>query len=228
MKFKVPEDLQDYVKHTKYCDVDSLEVRHKAECLTEAATSPKEAAMKIFYFVRDEFLFGFTNVNEKASETLQGNLGWCVTKANLQIALLRSIGIPARYHQVALKKIALKGIILNSLYKNMEEKIWFHPWCECFIDNKWIACDLWIDKLTWEAAIKSGIYSKDFFPTVDWDGEHDLIIVNHWMLEDIGTHQTYVDIVDKVVAEMKIPAFLLNIAVKLSNRHTARFRSKYS
>ncbi|GAH95260.1 unnamed protein product, partial [marine sediment metagenome] len=34
----------------------------------------------------------------KASVTLKIRNGFCVTKSNLQVALLRAINIPARYH----------------------------------------------------------------------------------------------------------------------------------
>lgn len=44
MKFKVPENLQEYVTSNRYCDVDSPVVKKKAESLTEGTNSPKEAA----------------------------------------------------------------------------------------------------------------------------------------------------------------------------------------
>lgn len=228
MKFTPIGDLNEFVKATKYCDADSAEVKSKAEQITIDADSPRKAALDIFKFVRDNYKFGFTPVDQKASETLKGTLGWCVTKTNLQIALLRAIGIPARYHQVVLTKKSLKGIISKSIYKGIDERIWYHPWCECFINDKWTACDLFIDFFTYQAAIKAGHYEAGYFPTVDWDGENDLIIVNHWLLEDVGTHASYDDIIDKVARELKAtPALIMKWLVKRSNRHTERLRETY-
>jgi len=44
----------------------------------------------------------------------------------------------------------------------MGEKIWFHPWCECNISGKWIACDSVFNKNIYNAAIKNGIISPCF------------------------------------------------------------------
>jgi len=110
----------------------------------------------------------------------------------------------------------------------MKEPIWFHPWCECYMEGKWIACDLFIDQLTYKAAIQAGLYSESYFPTVEWDGWSDLIIVNHWKTEDRGVHQSYDEVIDQVDEEFsKGPAFILNMLVRKSNRYTARFRSAY-
>lgn len=225
MKFIPPADLGEYVKATKYCDSDSDEVKIKAREITRNSDSPEKAALSIFSFVRDTFKFGLTPVDQRASETLRGELGWCVTKTNLQIALLRSTGIPARYHQVVVTKKSLKGIVSRLFYRAIDEPIWYHPWCECFIDGKWIACDLFIDSLTYRAAIAEGYFETSYFPTVEWDGENDLIVVNQWMLEDKGTHISYDDIIDKVATELKTkPELIIRWLVERSNRHTAKLR----
>lgn len=229
MRFQTPEELKEFTEATKYCDSDSKEVTEKAQELVKDCLNTTDAALQIHRYVRDHFKFGFTPVTEKASETLQGNLGWCVTKTNLQIALLRSIGIPARYHQVTLSKTSLEGIISKTIYRTIKEPIWFHPWCECALDGKWIACDLFIDQLTYKAAIKAGLYSESYFPTVEWNGRDDLIIVNHWKKEDRGVHQSYDEVIDQVDKELsKGPSFLLNMLVRKSNRYTERFRNEYS
>lgn len=229
MHFKAPEELMEFTEATRYCNSDSKQVKEKAEELVKGCHTPDEAALQIHRFVLNQFKFGFTPVNEKASETLQGNLGWCVTKTNLQVALLRSIGIPARYHQVALSKSSLEGIISNTIYRTIREPIWFHPWCECYINDRWIACDLYIDRDTYNAAIRAGLYAESDFPTVEWDGRNDLIVVGHWMTEDHGVHQSYDQVIDQVNKELsKGPSFILNMLVRKSNRHTARFRSAYA
>ena len=89
MKFTPPADLEEYTVPTKYCNSADQTVVSRAEELARDANNPVEAAISIHAWVRDHFLFGFTPVNEKASETLQATHGWCVTKTNLQIALLR-------------------------------------------------------------------------------------------------------------------------------------------
>lgn len=229
MEFRAPDNLKAYTEHTLYCDSDNEQVKSAALELTEGSKSASEAALRIHRFVRDRYKFGFTPVTEKASETLGGELGWCVTKTNLQIALLRSLGIPARYHQVALSKTSLQGIVANLIYRTIKDPIWFHPWCECYPDGQWIACDLFIDQSTYQAAINKGLYNKAYFPTVEWDGHKDLIVVDHWLKDDLGIHANYDAVIEEVNEEFsKGPAFVLNSLVKQSNRYTARLRDTYS
>ncbi len=226
MKFQVAEEMQEYVSPTEFCDCGCEEIRQKAEELTKDADSPKEAAMNIFSFVRDQTLFAISRTDVKASKTLKDGKGFCVTKTNLQVALLRAVGIPARYHQVVLHKDVIKGIVPDLAHKMVEERIWYHPWCECYLSGKWIACDLYLDKDTYNAAVKNGIISKAKMPTIDWDGETDLKTAVPWMLEDVGTHVSYDDVCKKVVKETKIPQFLIKLAFNLSNRYTKKLRER--
>jgi hypothetical protein len=226
MKFQVSEGMQDYVNPTELCDCDSEEIKQKAEELTKDASSPKEAAMRIFNFVRDKILFAIGRTDLKASKTLKDGKGYCVTKTNLQIALLRAIGIPARYHQVVLDKKVLKGLVSDSFYNRLEGNIWFHPWCECYLSGKWIACDLYLDKATYNATVKNGIISKEKMPTIDWDGETDLKIAAPWILEDVKIHSSYDEVSKKVMKEAPVPYFLMKLAFIQSNRYTKKLREK--
>jgi len=226
MKFQVSEEMQEYVKPTEFCDCDSEAIRQKAQELTGDVDSPREAAMKIFDCVRDEILFYVGMPDVKASVTLQDKKGYCVTKTNLQVALLRAVGIPARYHQVVLHRDVLKGIVPGLVYRMMEERIWFHPWCECYLAAGWIACDLYLDKYTYNAAVKQGIIAKEKMTTIDWDGETDLKIAVPWMLEDVGVHSSYDEVCKKIVKEMKFPKFLMKFAFSQSNRYTKKLREK--
>jgi transglutaminase-like putative cysteine protease len=227
MKFSPPKDLSEYTVPTKYCNTDDPKVISKAEELTKDARNPTEAALIIHSWVRDRYLFGFTPVHEKASETLEATHGWCVTKTNLQIAMLRALGIPARFHQVVLSKKVQKGLISRLLYAVIKDPIWFHPWCECYLDGKWITCDLRIDRHTHQAALNAGVFSPANFPTVEWDGKDDLNIVGHWQQEDRGTLACYDQVVEEVVESFKaMPNWMFNWLAKGSNRYTERFREK--
>ena len=228
MKFTYPVELHDFVEATELCNCDSPEIIAKADEITRNSKNPEDAACQVFKFVRDKFLFSLTNATEKASETLKGNEGWCITKTNLQIALLRSLGIPARYHQVVLHKRAMKGIISELLYKQLKERIWFHPWCECFLSGKWIICDLYLDKYTYLAAIQEGIITKRMIPSIDWDGVHDLRLVTPYMIEDVGLLSSYDEVCKLVAAEMKLRSFLPKLIVRQSNRHTSKLRANFS
>ena len=226
MAFQSPQEMGEFLSPTILCESDNDEILKKAQKLTEGAKSPKEAALSIFTFVRDQIPFGIDFPYTKATDTLKKGYGYCVTKTNLQIALVRAVGIPARFHQVVLHKDVLKGILLGLMYKLLDEKIWYHPWCECYLSGKWIACDSYLDKSLYEAACRKGILTKDKMPTIDWDGEDDLKIAAPWMIEDVGTHASYEDICKKVVDEIKMPKLLFKMGIYRSNRYINKVRKK--
>jgi len=177
--------MVDYLKATKYCDCDNQEIIKKAKQLTAGASTQKEAANRIFNFVRDAIRFALDE-HSPASETLKRGTGQCVTKSSLQIALLRAAGIPARYHLVDLISDCLKGIISQEAYEGFGGVITDHPWCECHLSNKWISCDTLFDEPLYEAGLRKGVISKADIPTIDWDGENDVNTMTTWIVKDKG------------------------------------------
>ena len=161
MAWSAHEGMEEYLRATDLCDSGSQAIKAKAKELTEDVDSAKRAAQRIFGFVRDGILFGFDRRDDKASDTLKKQVGFCVTKTNLQVALSRAAGIPARYHQAVLTKRALKGILPTFVYRSIPEKIWFHPWCECYLSEKWISCDTLFDKILYDALLRRGITSRE-------------------------------------------------------------------
>ncbi len=241
MNWEAPKGMDEYLEPTEFCDCDNQDIVDKATELIKDAKTPKEAALKIFYFVRDKFPYTPTYNFPKASETLQQGKGFCITKTNLQVALLRAAKIPARYHQVGLKKECLKGIIHSDLYNGLDDEIWFHPWCECFLSDKWIACDSVFDKTLVDAYYKEGIITREQIRTIDWDGESDLKTLAAWMINDYGILTTFDDLKKKLIEEVsenvkelakkmnvdvsQIEA-MVNDAFRASKRFTNKLRKK--
>ena len=230
--------LEEYLIPTEICDCDNPEVKQKANELIEGTKTPKEAAISIFKFVRDNILFAGDKLYPvKASETLKKGTGFCVPKTNLQIALLRAVNIPARYHQLELDRNCLKNIV-ESL-DNLPKTIWYHPTCECYLDEKWIACDGTFDKDLYEGICKKGILDKNLMPTIDWDGENDLYTFKSWLIKDRGTHNSYdailknaqeewENIIKKGLNPMNIDKSKLdfNALFKMATKKSIRFTNK--
>ncbi|MFC1718206.1 transglutaminase family protein [Candidatus Poribacteria bacterium] len=224
MTWQPPEGMDEYLKPTELCDSDNEEVKKKAQELTKDADNPKQAAIGIFHFVRDQIPFGTDRSDTRASDTLRIGTGHCCPKANLQVALLRSIGIPARYHQVVLSKEVLKGILPDRIHRMLPEKIWYHPWCECYLSGKWISCESLFDKALYDAAVRKEVLSKEQMPMIDWDGENDLTMVGSWMLEDKGTFSSLDDVFREAESEHNLPGFIAGIARYFSNRYISKLR----
>jgi len=197
MARQVPEGVDEYLKLTKLCDHDNEKLREKAREIIKGAVTPKETALKIFYFVRDEILFGIDYPDTKASHTLKKGVGFCITKTNLQIALLRAVGIPARCHYVRLSKEALKDIAPRFMYEKMT--FLTHPWCECYLSGKWIACEALFDETLFEGMLEKGLLTKEQMPTIDWNGETELILTKHHIIDDFGAFPSWDDVMMEAI-----------------------------
>jgi hypothetical protein len=88
----------DELAPTHFVDSDHPAVRDFAEARAAGATSARERAIRLYYAVRDEIRYDayIAAVDEslRASTTLAGGRGWCVSKAVLLAAACRSLGIP--------------------------------------------------------------------------------------------------------------------------------------
>ena len=185
MKFERLENEEKYREPTEFCDCDHPDIVAKAKELTQYDANTKTMALSIFRFVRDQIKFMMCDF-VPASETLRRGIGDCGNKTNLQIALLRVVGIPARFHIASIKKECIKGIVSDILYEQSPDIIPFHPWCECYLSRKWISCDTLLDKALIEGIYARGIFTIDEIPTIEWDGENDLNTMTRWMWKDIG------------------------------------------
>ncbi|NIW00066.1 hypothetical protein GWN26_13465, partial [Candidatus Saccharibacteria bacterium] len=167
--------MKDYLKPTKLCDCENEKLKGKAKEIIKGADTPKEAALKIFHFTREEILFGQDYPDVKASHTLEKGIGFCMTKTNMQIGLLRAVGIPARCHYVHFPKELLKPNIPGFIYNKIPTPQ-VHPWCECFLDGNWLSCEALYDERLYAVYLQDGLFTKDQIPNIDWDGDTDLVL----------------------------------------------------
>jgi transglutaminase-like putative cysteine protease len=157
--------------------------------------------------VRDEIRFGINATKTNATRVLRLRAGECGTKTNLQIALLRAVGIPARFHVTRCKSESLRGIVPNWLANRMPSVV-SHFWCECLLDGRWVSCDALLDRPLYESLLEKGQINLEQIPTIDWDGKSDLIPLKSWIVEDRGTLASYDDIymmMDKSRGEEGLP-----------------------
>jgi hypothetical protein len=223
MALQLMQEMDTYLKATQLCDIDNPALRDHANAIIQGAETTRQAADRIFGFVRDQILFGFTRGDAKASDTLRKGIGFCVTKTNLQVALLRAAGIRARYHQAVLTREALKAVLPTFAYRFVPERISYHPWCECYVSEKWVSCDTLFDKGLYDALLRRGLISREQIPTIDWDGIHDLNTVACWMVEDVGTSPCLDDVFR--IAQSELPPEPISIVIRrLCNRHIEKLR----
>ncbi|TFF85461.1 MAG: hypothetical protein EU517_01580 [Promethearchaeota archaeon] len=195
MNLKHSKRINEFLIASEYCNFKHHDIIAKAKELTADSKSSEETALSIFYFVRDHIKFMLEDFI-KASEALKLSRGDCGIKTNLQVALLRAVNIPARFHVVALSKASLKGVVTDPIYHLMPDVIKYHPWCECHLSENWIACDTLFDKSLAEGIYKKKIHDKKDIPTIDWDGKKNLNTMTKWIIEDKGIYVSLDEILE--------------------------------
>jgi len=153
-------DRKKYLQPSKLCDFDrSPALRKKAQELAAGCSNREEKFREAFIFVK-ELPYGLEDWDVKASQTLKKGWGMCSGKTNLLVALLRCLGIPARYRIYQFKAdMALWQRFGNENGKaariNELGEIRDHVDCEVWL-GKWMDCDPSRDTAMEQGMLKLG------------------------------------------------------------------------
>jgi transglutaminase-like putative cysteine protease len=136
---------EQYLQPSELCDFDhSPEVRARALQLSGLAGVGEEVFRRVFAFVK-ELPYSLEDWDVPASRTLVEGRGMCSGKANLLVALLRSLSIPARYRVYRIRgEASLWGRVTGEedLARRMGDAPaeQDHVDCEVWL-GEWTACD---------------------------------------------------------------------------------------
>ena len=221
-----------YLRATELCNFEHPAIRDKADALVQRSDTPRDTALGVFHFVRDAIPFDATlDIWEKASETLDKRVNDNCNKVNLQVALLRAVGIPARCHLVQVEKEVLKPFIPRFIYNRIPSPVG-HFWCECHLDERWIACEALFDEPLYLGMLGASLVTREQIPTIDWDGKSDLILFLPWIVSDEGTYPAFDNILaSPMISEAGMPPKVLcklfdPIPMLLSRRRTDSIRGR--
>jgi transglutaminase-like putative cysteine protease len=139
---KVPSGEALYLKSTEMVQSDSSEIAELAKTLTASSRNEYEAVTAITNHVADSIKYTFNPPKYDALYTLKTKSGNCQNFAHLSIALLRSVGIPARIvGGITLKdpwKVPIDS--RNSIVQSMGQG--GHAWMEIYFpDLGWLSYD---------------------------------------------------------------------------------------
>ena len=190
-------NVDQYLITTPMCDYNHPLVQQCVHRIIADGQTKQEKAILIFNFVRDSIRFSMAFSKSKASQILKLGYGECITKNNVQVALLRAVGIPARLRWVMAQTKVLTGLVAPFMLRSMKPDA-SHFWTECCLGGRWISCEALLDKPLYEGMLKQGLITKEQIPTIDWDGERDLVVLKPWITSDRGSvasaedaHQAY-------------------------------------
>lgn len=134
-----------FLESTELCDFDlKPRIREKALEIAQNCSDKQEEFESIFLFVR-ELPYGLDDWDVPASQVFNQGWGMCSGKTNLLVAMLRSLGIPARYRVYRIKaESSLWSQVSNNetISKEMGSAPaqQDHIDCEVWLE-RWIACD---------------------------------------------------------------------------------------
>jgi len=143
-----------YLDTSPMLDFDSPSIAQLIESRGWKALSSYDAIEAVYNFVRDEIKFGYNKDDTlTASEVLADGYGQCNTKGTLLMALLRGVGIPARFHGFTIFNELQKGAIPNYLFFFAPERI-IHSWVEVYFDDQWLDLEGYIIDKTYLVKIQ--------------------------------------------------------------------------
>ena len=130
-------------------------IQEAVQKITENAKTDEQKIERIFYFVRDETLFGFIGKYLRASpeDILTKGLGVCFNKAELLVAMVREAGISARLRHSWVHPNCLPDLI-HPFHLSRLPDPFLHIYLELMLQGKWVPMDVISDNKLHKALIK--------------------------------------------------------------------------
>lgn len=129
-----------WLKPTPCLDSDHEAIRELASHHARGTTDPVEAAVRIYYAVRDGLRYDPYSVEIsaealRASRVLAKGRGYCVAKAGVLSAAARAVGIPARLGFADVRN----HLATPRLRQRMGTDVfYYHGYTELFLDGRWL------------------------------------------------------------------------------------------
>ena len=136
----------DCLGSTRLLDLADSRMRLKAQSLTQLAQTDSQKAVRVHDFIKSlpfGCVAGFTHAT--AASVLKLGRGDCHTKGTLFVALLRSVGVPARLRFVSLPSTFLSGIL------ELGTSVITHAVGEVYLQGRWVQTDTYVTDSTLEA-----------------------------------------------------------------------------
>ena len=175
--------MREFLEPTETIDSEHPAVVAYAREHAAGALDARDAAVKLYYAVRDGFRYDAYRISLavddlRASKTLDLKYGWCVSKAVLLAAACRAIGVPARLGFADVRN----HLSTERMRKQMKTDLFmWHGYTSIHLDGQWL-------KAT--PAFNVELCTKFRLKPLEFDGRGDSIY--HPFDEDGNRHMEYV------------------------------------
>lgn len=130
--------MERYLKETRLLDFSHPSLTKLVKSRGWMTLPEYERIARIYDFVQNEIVFGYNEADDiPASQVYSDGYGQCNTKGTLLMALLRTCGIPCRFHAFTIDKKLQKGAISGPAY-NLAPRNIIHSWVEVWFEEKWV------------------------------------------------------------------------------------------
>ncbi len=141
LKWHPPAGSGEYIVESELCDLSSKAVFQTTNALVKDLSTPKEAALAIYHFVKDSLVFQFPKTNwTRASDVLGLGGGDSLTKSIVLVAMMRLAHIPARFSARTMTTGFLSGLFVG-IVERMVPKVILGAYPEIFLAGKWIGLE---------------------------------------------------------------------------------------
>jgi len=160
------DNLKLYLMPTYTIDSTHPAITKLAAKLTGDLQEPREKAITLFKYVRDNIDYSMYEFSEdeeslRASNVLLKGKGWCVQKAILLTALGRAAGIPSRLVVASIINYRAP----KEVWEYMGTNIFFpHAYNQFYLDDRWIKT---------AATFNRDLCERIQVPVVEFDGYND-------------------------------------------------------
>ena len=158
--------MKNYLSETDFIDYSHTTIKEISKAVCSPNRSDNENAISLYLYVRDSIRYDpyALTLNEScftASEILKSGSGYCVSKAVLLTALLRSVSIPSR--------LGFSDVINHLSSKKLLDRMgtnifYYHGYVEVFLNHRWV---------TATPAFDSELCRISDIPPLEFDGEND-------------------------------------------------------
>ncbi len=228
-----------YLKETRLLDYSHPSLVKLVEERQWASLGEYDRIAGIYGFVRNEIVFGYNESDDMpASGVLRDGYGQCNTKGTLLMSLLRTCGIPCRFHGFTIDKRLQAGAVTGFAYRLAPRNI-IHSWVEIYYDGRWLNLEGFILDKSYLGCLQKrfsnvegafcgyGVATSDFKnPPVEWKG-NDTYIQKEGINQDYGVFDSPDDFYDKHGSNLSgIKRFIYRrIVRKWMNANVARIRN---
>jgi hypothetical protein len=174
---RISDRPQDWLHSTPLLDLDDSKLRLKARSLVQLRRTDRDKALAIYSFVKRLPYAKRVKLHyPTAREVLEARAGDGDDKATLLIALMRSVGIPARVRYMEMRGEMLRGLIPGTTPAA-------RPLAEIWL-GRWVRTDTYIFDAEYVAAARERLQTNgwecgwgihidaDFL----WDGKNDAFL----------------------------------------------------